>query len=98
LPPRPPDRLSERDGLDDSLEDDLDKKKKPEDVFAKPKIGGSRQPAPFEDTKENQLPPPTPGADSLLREGSPEVVINPKTKMKILAEVENLYRLRSVQP
>ena len=42
-PAASPDRLSERDGLDDSLEDDLDKKKKSEDVFAKPKIGGSRQ-------------------------------------------------------
>ena len=42
-PAASPDRLSERDRLEDSLEGDFDKKKKSEDIFAKPKISGSRQ-------------------------------------------------------
>ena len=49
-PAASPDRLSERDRLEDSLEGDLDKKKKSEDIFAKPKISGSRQVRHFNNT------------------------------------------------
>ena len=95
-PPSPPQRSTPRNpkSLKRSRMTSLpSRKSEPEVDSLKPEVAN---PPPLKRRKTTRYPLP-PGPASLLREGSPEVVFNPTTKRKILEEVENIYRTRSVR-